>query len=238
MPVTTVLSDDTATIVSDGEAAPFSWSALRRRLRCDRRDLFCSRWVGRGLRWSPSPRDERRAATFSRSARSISCGQAFGFAAGGHIVGRLIGPALETDREEKSAPVHGCRLGAAWWRPHAGAFRCWWPVRPRERRVNGALASTSAAARATAPPHRLLGRHLFRPSIDASSAGLAPIRASRHRHRDRRQHGARPTTLTPDESAGRDRTAAVRRRRRSSTVQRSSAAAARPYVAGPDRRGR
>jgi hypothetical protein len=45
---------------------------------------------------------------FTLGAIYFLVAQAFGFAAGGHIVGRLIGPALETDREEEfRAGTHG-----------------------------------------------------------------------------------------------------------------------------------
>ena len=111
MAVTTVLNDDTATIVSD-EPRRFSWSAtLAGAFVATAVTLFLLT-LGSGVGLSlvtVRHATEAGATTFlTLGAIYFLTAQAFGFAAGGHIVGRLIGPAIETGREEEiRAGMHG-----------------------------------------------------------------------------------------------------------------------------------
>ncbi|HEY4939841.1 MAG TPA: hypothetical protein VII56_00315 [Rhizomicrobium sp.] len=113
MPVTTVLNDDTTTIVSDGETPRrFSWSAVLAGAFVATAVTLFLLTLGSGVGLSLVT---VRHATAAGATTFLTLGaiyfltaQAFGFAAGGHIVGRLIGPALETDREEEiRAGMHG-----------------------------------------------------------------------------------------------------------------------------------
>jgi hypothetical protein len=106
MPVTTVLNEDTATIISDEESTRrFSWSAaFAGALVATAVTLFLLT-LGSGVGLSLVT---VRHATATGATTFLTLGaiyflaaQAFGFAAGGHVVGRMIGPALETDREEE-----------------------------------------------------------------------------------------------------------------------------------------
>ena len=113
MTTTTVLNEDTATIVSD-EAAPkrFSWSAAFAGAFVATAVSLLLLTLGSGVGLSLVT---VRHATESGTVTFLTLGaiyflvaQAFGFAAGGHIVGRMIGPALETARDEEiRAGTHG-----------------------------------------------------------------------------------------------------------------------------------
>jgi hypothetical protein len=114
MTTTTVLNDDTATIVSDDVPAArrFSWSAAFAGAFVATAVTLLLLTLGSGVGLSLVT---VRHATANGAITFLSLGavyflvaQAFGFAAGGHIVGRMIGPALETDREEEfRAGIHG-----------------------------------------------------------------------------------------------------------------------------------
>jgi hypothetical protein len=113
MPVT-VVNEDSATIVSDEADSPrrFSWSAAFAGAFVATAVTLFLLTLGSGVGLSLVT---VRHATGSGATTFLTLGavyflaaQAFGFAAGGHIVGRLIGPALETDREEEfRAGTHG-----------------------------------------------------------------------------------------------------------------------------------
>ncbi len=113
MPVT-VVNEDSATIVSDEtDVAPrFSWSAAFAGAFVATAVTLFLLTLGSGVGLSlVSVRHATASGTisfFTAGAIYFLVAQAFGFAAGGHIVGRMIGPALETDREEEfRAGTHG-----------------------------------------------------------------------------------------------------------------------------------
>ena len=82
---------------------------------------------------------------FTLGAIYFLAAQAFGFVAGGHVTGRLIGPALESKREEE------WRAGLA-WPGHVGdhggrrARCCWRWWRPAAARACMAMARAAKAA--------------------------------------------------------------------------------------------
>ena len=110
---TTVLSegpDRSATIVSDDH--PFQWGAVIAGAAVASATAFFLIVLGAGFGLTLMPRDG--GATFlTLGAIYVLAAQAFGFAAGGHVAGRLIGPALETRREEEwRAGLHGLVMWA------------------------------------------------------------------------------------------------------------------------------
>jgi hypothetical protein len=113
MSTTTVLNEDSATIVSD-EASPkrFSWSAAFAGAFVATAVTLLLLTLGSGVGLSlvtVRHATENSAITFlTLGAIYFLAAQAFGFAVGGHIVGRMIGPAIETDRDEEiRAGTHG-----------------------------------------------------------------------------------------------------------------------------------
>ena len=109
---TTVLSDDTATIVSDETANRFNWGAAIAGAAVATATAFFLIVLGAGFGLTLMPRGG--STTFlTLGAIYVLAAQAFGFAAGGHVVGRLIGPAVETKQEEEiRAGAHGLVMWA------------------------------------------------------------------------------------------------------------------------------
>lgn len=116
MPVTTVLSDEgAATIVSGGNdnegyfAHRFSWSAAFAGAILATAVTFFLLALGSGFGLALTPVRHVATPTFlSLGAIYFLVAQAFGFAAGGHLAGRLIGPAPETTKEEEfRSAAHG-----------------------------------------------------------------------------------------------------------------------------------
>ncbi len=114
--VTTVMGDDGAAIVSDEIAAAetsfrhrFSWSATFAGAVVGTAVIFFLLTLGSGVGLSLVPAAGLATKGFlTLGAVYFLAAQAMGFAAGGHLVGRLIGPAAETDREEEfRAAAHG-----------------------------------------------------------------------------------------------------------------------------------
>src|SRR4051812_1102352 len=97
---TTVLSEDTATIVSDGITGRLNWSAVIGGAVVAVATGFFLTVLGVGFGLTLMPR-QPGAGFFSLGAIYFLAAQAFGFVAGGHVTGRLIGPALETKKEEE-----------------------------------------------------------------------------------------------------------------------------------------
>lgn len=113
MSTTTVLNEDTATIVSD-DVSPkrFSWSAAFAGAFVATAVTLLLLTLGSGVGLSlitVRHATENSTITFlTLGAIYFLAAQAFGFAVGGHIVGRMIGPAVETDRDEEiRAGTHG-----------------------------------------------------------------------------------------------------------------------------------
>jgi len=116
MPVTTVLSDEgAATIVSSGNddngvfAHRFSWSAAIAGAFFATAVTFFLLALGSGFGLALVPAAHVTKPTFlTLGAIYFLVAQAFGFAAGGHLAGRLIGPAPETAKEEEfRSAAHG-----------------------------------------------------------------------------------------------------------------------------------
>src|ERR1700761_2756755 len=111
---TTVLSegsDRSATIVGE-EPRRFRWSAVIAGSAVASATAFFLIVLGAGFGLTLMPRSA--GGTFlTLGAIYVLAAQAFGFAAGGHVAGRLIGPALETRREEEwRAGLHGLVMWA------------------------------------------------------------------------------------------------------------------------------
>jgi hypothetical protein len=116
MPVTTVLSDEgSATIIDAGNdnggrfAHRFSWSAAFAGAFLATAATFFLLALGAGFGLSLVPARTAATPTFlTLGAIYFLAAQAFGFAAGGHLAGRLIGPAPETAKEEEfRSAAHG-----------------------------------------------------------------------------------------------------------------------------------
>lgn len=116
MPVTTVLSEEgAATIVSGDNDNPnffrhrFSWSAAFAGAFVATAVTFFLLALGSGFGLVLASPQHTSAPTFlTLGAVYFFVAQAFGFAVGGHIAGRLIGPAPETTQEEEfRSAVHG-----------------------------------------------------------------------------------------------------------------------------------
>ena len=109
---TTVLSEDTATIVSDEPAGRFNWSAVIGGSAVAVATAFFLTVLGAGFGLTLMPH-QPSTGFFTLGAIYFLAAQAFGFAAGGHVTGRLIGPALESKREEEwRAGLHGLVMWA------------------------------------------------------------------------------------------------------------------------------
>jgi hypothetical protein len=111
MSTTTVLADDSTTIVSE-PVSRFSWSAAFAGAFIAAGVTFLLITLGSGVGLSLVTVRHETAhgaqAFLTAGAIYFLAAQAFGFAVGGHVVGRLIGPALETSREEDfRAGTHG-----------------------------------------------------------------------------------------------------------------------------------
>jgi hypothetical protein len=109
---TTVLSDDTATIVSDEAANRFNWGAVIAGAAVAIATTFFLIVLGAGFGLTLMSRGG--TTTFlTLGAIYVLAAQAFGFAAGAHVAGRLIGPAVETKQEEEiRAGTHGLLVWA------------------------------------------------------------------------------------------------------------------------------
>jgi hypothetical protein len=100
---TTVLSegsDRSATIVSDGSVSPFNWSAVIGGAAVAVATAFFLTMLGVGFGLTLMPR-QPGTGFFTLGAIYFLAAQAFGFVAGGHVTGRLIGPALESRKQEE-----------------------------------------------------------------------------------------------------------------------------------------
>lgn len=116
MPVTTVLSEEgSATIIDAGNdnggafAHRFSWSAAFAGAFLATAVTFFLLALGAGFGLSLSTVQTTTTPAFlTGGAIYFFAAQAFGFAAGGHLAGRLIGPAPETAKEEEfRSAAHG-----------------------------------------------------------------------------------------------------------------------------------
>src|ERR1700722_16154619 len=103
MTTTTVLSEDSATIVGE-DAGRFNWGATIAGALIATAVTFFLVTLGSGIGLAlASPRTTATgiAAFLTAGAIYVFAAQAFGFAAGAHVTGRLIGPMVENTREEE-----------------------------------------------------------------------------------------------------------------------------------------
>ncbi len=117
MPVTTVLSDEGTAMIVDSDndnaagfaAHRFSWSAAFAGAFVATAVSFFLLSLGSGIGLSLVSAQTTVTPTFlTLGAIYFLAAQAFGFAAGGHLAGRLIGPAPETAKEEEfRSAAHG-----------------------------------------------------------------------------------------------------------------------------------
>src|SRR5690349_16058587 len=113
MTTTTLIDDDMAVISETGALAGsghrMSWPASFAGALVGTATIFflLARGSGVGLSLVPAPGVVSKGF-LTLGAIYFLAAQAFGFAVGGHLVGRLIGPMAETDREEEfRAAAHG-----------------------------------------------------------------------------------------------------------------------------------
>ena len=112
---TAVLTEDSATIVAD-EGSQFSWGVtIAGAVAATATTFFLlTLGVGVGLVFLHVPASPGAKTTFlSLEAIYFFASQAFGFAVGGYLVGRLIGPEAENSAEEEfRAGAHGFAMWA------------------------------------------------------------------------------------------------------------------------------
>src|ERR1700750_1249629 len=98
---TTVLSEGSgsATVVRE-DAGRFNWSAVIVGAVVAVATAFFLTVLGAGFGLTLMPR-QPGGGFFTLGAIYFLAAQAFGFVAGGHVTGRLIGPALESRKEEE-----------------------------------------------------------------------------------------------------------------------------------------
>ena len=109
MTSTAILTDDTTTIVAE-EEHPFRWGVVIAGAFAATATTFFLLTLGAGLGLALVPMPHARTATtfLTMGAIYFLASQAFGFALGGYLVGRLIGPDAEnTEEEEFRAGAHG-----------------------------------------------------------------------------------------------------------------------------------
>jgi hypothetical protein len=115
MTSTAVLTEDSTTIVA-GEANRFSWGiTIAGAVAATATTFFLlTLGAGVGLAFVTLPATAKGAATFlTLGAIYFFASQAFGFAVGGYLVGRLIGPEAENSKEEEfRASAHGFAMWA------------------------------------------------------------------------------------------------------------------------------
>ncbi|HEY0265429.1 MAG TPA: hypothetical protein VGC16_01675 [Rhizomicrobium sp.] len=108
---TTVLADNSATVVEETRNG-FNWSAVIAGAAVAAATGFFLIVLGAGFGLTLMPASGS-ATFFTLGAIWVLAAQAFGFAAGGHVTGRLIGPLPETKKEEEiRAGAHGLVMWA------------------------------------------------------------------------------------------------------------------------------
>jgi hypothetical protein len=106
---TAILTDDTATIISD-EPRHFHWGAVIAGAIASIATFFFLVTLGSGvgLVVATTANNTGAVAFLTLGAIYLFAAQAFGFAVGAYLVGRLIGPEVETSKEEEfRAAAHG-----------------------------------------------------------------------------------------------------------------------------------
>jgi hypothetical protein len=109
MTSTAILTEDSTTIVAE-EDNRFRWGiAIAGAIGATATSFFLiTLGAGVGLALAPSPNAASTTAFLTLGAIYFFASQAFGFAVGGYLVGRLIGPEVENSKEEEfRAAAHG-----------------------------------------------------------------------------------------------------------------------------------
>lgn len=108
MTSTAILTEDTATIVAE-EQSPFCWGVVIAGAFAATATTLFLLTLGAAIGLALVPAAHAKSATFfNLGAIYFLASQAFGFAVGGYLVGRLIGPEDEnTEEEEFRAGAHG-----------------------------------------------------------------------------------------------------------------------------------
>ena len=187
MTTTTVLSDDTATIVREEEVTQFDWAATLAGAAIATAVTFFLVSVGSGLGLGLTSAHHATGSgikTFlTLGAIYFVAAQAFGLAVGGHVTGRLIGPSDDTEEENFRADAHGLAVWAL-----AVAFGL------------GLLALTAGpsltaglASGATTTPVNYWVDKLFRPAAAQASAAY-----SQHAQNDTAAATAMPSGSVAD----------------------------------------
>jgi hypothetical protein len=110
--MTTILSDSSGTAAVVRDPGRFNWSAAIGGAAVAVATGFFLTVLGAGFGLTLMPR-QPGGGFFTLGAIYFLAAQAFGFVAGGHVTGRLIGPALESRREEEwRAGLHGLVMWA------------------------------------------------------------------------------------------------------------------------------
>ncbi|MBV9418633.1 MAG: hypothetical protein JO348_02560 [Alphaproteobacteria bacterium] len=212
---TTLLNDDTAAIVTDSESPKrFSWSAaFAGAFVATAVTLFLltlGSGVGLSLVTVRHATEDKTVTFLTLGAIYFLVAQAFGFAAGGHIVGRMIGPALETDRDEEwRAGTHGI----VFWAMAVTATALLVALSAiaggaaaTNGAVNAALASSTPSNDSRADNQNTVTSYwvdvLFRPAPNANQASLAWRRYAQVDNGTASDGTTAPTdsTITPAES--------------------------------------
>jgi hypothetical protein len=164
MTTTTVLSEDTATIVRD-DASRFEWGPVLAGAIVATAIIFFLVTVGAGLGLSLSsarnPTASGLKTFFTLGAAYFLAAQAFGAAVGGYVTGRLMRATPETEEEHFRADAHGL---AVWGLAVVFGLSLL-------ALAAGPGLSAGVASRTAAPPTNYWADKLFRPA--GAQAALA-----------------------------------------------------------------
>jgi len=186
MTTTTVLSDDSATIVRD-DTSRFSWGAVVAGAVIATAVTFFLVSLGSGLGLALTSAHKATAAgatTFlTLGAIYFVAAQAFGFAVGGHVTGRLLSPMSENSEEEDfRADAHGLAVWAL-----AVIFGL-------TLVTLAAFATASVAASQAPTPAAYWADKLLAPSLPSAEARTA-VNATRGTLADAKAEAARLLTV-------------------------------------------
>ncbi len=170
MNTTTVLSDDTAVVVA--EERHFNWGAAVAGAVAATATGFFLLTLGSGVGLAlASP--QHSTAFLTLGAIYFFAAQAFGFTVGGYLVGRLIGPEVETAKEEEfRAAAHGFVM----WALTIVASLL---LVGLSSVVAGSTLYAGSASRAAATPAGYWEDALFRPASNSPSVMADKAEAGR-----------------------------------------------------------
>lgn len=163
MTTTTVLSEDTATIVRD-DVSRFEWAPVLAGATIATAIIFFLITVGAGLGLSLSsarnPTATGLKTFFTLGAAYFLAAQAFGAAIGGYVTGRMLSAAPESEEEHFRADAHGL---AVW------ALAVVFGLSLLAFAAGPGLAA-GAASRTAAPPTSYWADKLFRPATSPQAS--------------------------------------------------------------------